>query len=71
MTKRALVTGRIIKHNGHALVVMRGPHATGHGSANGVWTTLDALDDAAKKLVAHSRDYNGTYDYATTGRRLD
>lgn len=72
MTTRALVSGRIIKHNGHALVILRSGHATAHAVSaltnNGPGSTKDALDFAADKLTEHSTDLRGVLDFDVNGR---
>lgn len=72
-TTRALVSGRIIKHGGHALVVMRGAHATSHATSalgNRSVGTLGAMDCAADRLIAHSANDDGEHDYTVDGRLL-
>jgi len=67
-TKKALVSGRILKRSG--LVVMRSGVATVNRSTRAQWegSTIDALDSAARALIESSRDHTGTATYAPTGR---
>lgn len=68
-TKRAIVTGRIIKHNGHALVIMRSAHLTAHATSDGNKSeTIDALHFAADKLTEHSADLHGVLDFDVNGK---
>jgi len=66
-TKRALVSGRILKKSG--LVIMRGPHATSTTSTARQWegSLPTALFVGAQNLITHSRGIDAPSDYKLNG----
>lgn len=67
-TKRAVISGRI---SGRTRIVVRSAHATASDTAHGEWTVTDALDAAARKLIEHSANERGEYDFDRAGRLND